>query len=173
MDAIEIRPAEKKDASGIAKVHIETWQYAYKGLMPDNFLANLSIEKRTKRWEELLSNPTPESQSYVAITDNKLIGFCSVGRCRDKDMSETTGELYAIYIDSNFMNKGAGSALQEKGLQYLREKGYKKATLWVLTSNSKTIKWYESQEWRFEGKTKTADMDGFQLHESRYIIDLT
>jgi ribosomal protein S18 acetylase RimI-like enzyme len=62
--------------------------------------------------------------------------------------------------------------LQEKGLQYLRVKGYKKATLWVLTSNSKTIKWYESQGWRFEGKTKTADMDGFQLHESRFIIDL-
>jgi L-amino acid N-acyltransferase YncA len=119
MDAIEIRPAEKKDASGIAKVHIQTWQYAYKGLMPDNFLNNLSIEKRTKRWEETLSNPKPESQSYVAITDNKVIGFCSVGHCRDKDMSETTGELYAIYIDSNFMNKGAGSALQEKVKQKL------------------------------------------------------
>jgi L-amino acid N-acyltransferase YncA len=127
MDAIEIRPAEKSDASGIAKIHVETWQFAYRGLMPECFLDSLSIEKRTKRWEESLSNPTPESQTFVAELNNKIIGFCSVGRCRDKDMDETAGELYAIYVDSNSMNKGAGSALHEKGLRYLREKGYKKA----------------------------------------------
>ena len=164
MDTIEVRPAEKKDASGIAKVHIETWQFAYRGQLPDSFLDNLSIEKRTKRWEESLSHPTPESQSFVAAIDNKIIGFCSVGRCRDKDMNETTGELYAIYVDSNCMNKGAGSALQEKGLLYLREKGYKKATLWVLRSNTKTRKWYKNKGWRIEGKTKTDNSDGFQLH---------
>jgi len=88
MDAIKVRPAEKRDASGIAKVHIETWQHAYRGQMPDNFLDKLSIEKRTKRWEESLSKPQPESQTFVAETDNKIIGFCSVGRCRDKDMDE-------------------------------------------------------------------------------------
>jgi len=70
------------------------------------------------------------------------------------------------------MNKGAGSALQDNGLRYLREKGYKQATLWVLTSNTKTRKWCENKEWHSEGKTKTANMDGFQVHEMRYIIDL-
>jgi ribosomal protein S18 acetylase RimI-like enzyme len=126
MDTIEIRKAEKSDASGIAKVHIETWQFAYRGVMPDNFLDNLSIEKRTKRWEESLSVPKPESQSYVAVKDNKIIGFCSVGRCRDEDMNEMTGELYAIYVDSNFMNKGAGSALQEKGCNIYEIRAIKK-----------------------------------------------
>jgi hypothetical protein len=31
MDNLIIREAELKDAAGIAKVHVETWQSAYRG----------------------------------------------------------------------------------------------------------------------------------------------
>lgn len=169
MDEVKVRAAEEKDAAQIAKIHVGTWQYAYRGQMPDAFLESLSVEQRTKRWEDILSKSEPESQTFVAEVNDIIIGFCNVGLCRDEDMDKDTGELWAIYVDAVSMNKGAGTALEEKGLNYLREQGYRKATLWVLSSNEKTIKWYEAKGWKSEGKTKTDERDGFQLLELRYI----
>lgn len=60
----------------------------------------------------------------------------------------------------------------KKGLEYLKEQGYKKATLWVLTSNEKTRRWYEGKGWKVEGKSKTEHSREFDTHEIRYIIEL-
>ena len=38
MDSLIIREAQLKDAAGIAKVQVETWQTAYKGQMPESYL---------------------------------------------------------------------------------------------------------------------------------------
>ncbi|OGC51665.1 hypothetical protein A2709_03170 [candidate division WWE3 bacterium RIFCSPHIGHO2_01_FULL_43_9] len=70
------------------------------------------------------------------------------------------------------MGKGAGTKLLEYGLKELKNMGYTKATLWVLASNAKTIKWYESRGWRVEGKTKVDKRDTFEMNETRYITDL-
>ncbi|MFS8159412.1 MAG: N-acetyltransferase family protein [Candidatus Roizmanbacteria bacterium] len=169
---ISVGPAQLKDAPGIAKVHVETWQSAYKGLMPDDYLASLSIEQKTERWKGILSKPEDNADTLVAQADGKIVGFCSVSHCRDEDMSSEIGELWSIYVDKDFSGQGVGSILLDKGLDILREQGYKKATLWVLTTNTKTIKWYESKGWKPEGKTKMEENNGVELQEDRYIIDL-
>lgn len=170
MKEILVRVAEIKDASQLAKIHVETWQCAYKGQIPEDYLSSLSVEQRTKRWEEILNNPKSESKTFVAELNNHVVGFTSIGPCKDEDMSSKTGELWSIYVDKNSMGKGVGSALMKKGLGSLKEQGYKKATLWVLTSNEKTRKWYESKGWRVEGKVKNEQSRGFDIHETRYII---
>jgi len=38
MDSLIIREAQLKDAAGIAKVQVKTWQTAYKGQMPESYL---------------------------------------------------------------------------------------------------------------------------------------
>jgi GNAT superfamily N-acetyltransferase len=70
------------------------------------------------------------------------------------------------------MGKGAGSLLLKASLDYLRDSKFTKAILWVLTSNRKTRDWYESKGWKVEGTTTVDIRDGFELHETRYIIDL-
>ncbi|MDP4011663.1 MAG: GNAT family N-acetyltransferase [Candidatus Roizmanbacteria bacterium] len=172
MDNLIVREANIGDVSGIAKIHVETWQYAYRGQLPDAFLDSLSIEKRQKVWREELSNPQSNVKIYVGEIESKIVGFCSLGKSRDDDADESMGELYAIYIDSHYMNSGIGSALIQKGLEYLKDVGFKKATLWVLTSNKKTRMFYEHKGWSAGGKTKTDQREGFVLHETRYTIDL-
>lgn len=174
MDNINVRPAQLKDAPGIAKVHVKTWQCAYKGQIPDAYLDSLSVEKRTESWQYILSNPESKdnSKTFVALIDDEIVGFCCVSHCRDDDMPSSTGELSSIYVDQDHMGKGVGTTLWEEGLSYLKEAGYKKTTLWVLTSNEKTRKWYENKGWKVEGKTKVDARDEFELHEIRYIIEL-
>lgn len=172
MHDLVIRPAELKDAQGIAKVHTTTWQTAYREMIPNSFLDSLSIEKRTIRWREILAKPEENSQTFVALVDGKIVGFCSVSYCRDSDMSKETGELWSIYVDKNFEGKGIGSSLLNRGIDYLISEGFKKATLWVLTANTKTREWYEEKGWVVEGKTKIDTDDGFEMHETRYTIYL-
>lgn len=172
MDEVTVRKAQKEDASRIAKIHVETWQCAYRGQLPDALLDNLSVEQRTKRWEETLSKPQPGLVTFVAEIGGVIVGFCSVGSCRDDDMDGDTGELRSIYVAPESMSKGAGSRLHAQGLERLREQGYKKAILWVLTSNEKARQWYERRGWMVEGKTKTVERDGFPLYEMRYMIRL-
>jgi len=49
MENLQVRLAEVNDAPQIAKEsRIVTWQFAYRGQMPDAFKTPLSVEDRTK-----------------------------------------------------------------------------------------------------------------------------
>lgn len=129
MGSITIRPAEVLDARSIARVHVEAWRYAYQGQLPDSYLAGLSVEKREQVWRESLNDPKYPFRVFVAVDGEKVVGFTSVCPCRDEDRDALTGELGAIYVDSEYMGKGIGSLLMRSGLDYLKEQGFTAATL--------------------------------------------
>lgn len=45
---IHIRRAIKDDIQGIAKVHVDSWKTAYKGIFAEEILDNIAYEKREK-----------------------------------------------------------------------------------------------------------------------------
>lgn len=169
---LKIRQAKVGDAKGIAGVHVRTWQFSYKGQIPDFYLDSLTIEKRAKSWEKNLKSLGKKVKAIVAEADGNIVGWCTYGASRDEDATKESGELHGIYVLPKYMGKGVGSALMDKALADLRLDGHKGATLWVLDSNTKTRKWYESRKWEVEGKTKVDQRDGFELNEVRYVIKL-
>jgi ribosomal protein S18 acetylase RimI-like enzyme len=156
-----IRDAIPQDAVGIAEVHVKTWQCAYRGQIPDDYLDALSLEKRTKTWKQALENPKDGVFVFVADLDDKVIGWCTAGSNRDGDVSKETGELHGIYVDPEYIGQGVGSKLMGHALQKLNQEGYARATLWVLDTNEKSRKFYEKKGWEVEGKTKDEPRDGF------------
>ncbi|MFK0522174.1 hypothetical protein ACINKY_08160 [Paenibacillus illinoisensis] len=44
---LHIREATINDAEGIAKVHVHSWRTTYKGIIPEEFLTNLSYKQET------------------------------------------------------------------------------------------------------------------------------
>ena len=56
-----IRDAELRDARGIAEAHVRSWQAAYATIVPDEDLAQLSVDQREQFWagarRRLRSNP--------------------------------------------------------------------------------------------------------------------
>ena len=69
-----IRKATPNDANAMAKVRIDTWRSAYKGIVPDDYLSGLSSEQTATRWRELyFENPQPGVFSFVAENDSKEI----------------------------------------------------------------------------------------------------
>ena len=51
---MRIRRATRDDASAIGRVHVETWQSAYAGLLPDAMLAGMSDVRHA---DDELSSP--------------------------------------------------------------------------------------------------------------------
>lgn len=60
LNSILIEPATLEDGHAIAELHVLTWRAVYQGIVPDEYLATLSIEKREAFWRESIVKGTPE-----------------------------------------------------------------------------------------------------------------
>ena len=117
---IHIRKAVPSDAQGIAKVHVESWKSTYINIVPENFLNNLSYEKREDYWLSVI----PNGGVYVAEDENnQIIGFASGGKERSGNYSNYNGEIYAIYILKEYQGRGIGKLLLEPIINDLTTQG--------------------------------------------------
>jgi ribosomal protein S18 acetylase RimI-like enzyme len=145
LDSLIIRKAAVEDAEGKGYVHYQSWIETYTGLFPDEVMARLSLEKNIQ-----LAKDYPEN-TYVAIVDNKIIGFSCYLESRDDDL-EDTGEIVAIYILKEYQGLGIGKQLMEVCYKELSK--YSKLSLWVLGCNKKSIGFYERQGFIADEKAK-------------------
>ena len=73
---VEVRRAVLDDAAAIAGVHVRAWQVAYRGLMPDGVLDDLSVEEREEIWRRAMTGEERPAV-YVAVEGSALVGFCA------------------------------------------------------------------------------------------------
>jgi ribosomal protein S18 acetylase RimI-like enzyme len=170
LDAL-VRRAVPEDADAIAAVHIRTWQVAYRGQLPDRYLDGLSqeLERRAEIWRKEISTPrSSKHEVWVAEDEARLDGFVALGPARDLDPS-VTGEVYAIYVDPNRWGQGVGRALFSHATDRLASFGYSAAILWVLESNIRARRFYETAGWTVDGRIKHESRpDGIELREVSY-----
>ncbi len=172
--SLTIRAAVPSDAPGIAAVHARAWQRAYRGIVPDDYLAALTakVDERARWWHERLSGMDPALHVWLAFSGDCLAGFCTTGPSRDDDVTPHTGEVRAIYLDPEMAGRGIGRALFAHAVADLCAQGYRAATLWVLRENHLARRFYEAAGWRPDGAAKTEHRPGFDLHEMRYRVAL-
>lgn len=140
---MKIRPAESRDAAGIARVHVESWQTSYSGIVPQSYLDKLSVERRTEGWRQILAEGAESSINFVAETnEGEIIGFVGGGNEREA-IPGYDGELYAIYLLKDAQGKGVGRKLFKALVQALVERGYNGMTLWVFRDNPTARQFYE------------------------------
>ena len=168
--AVAVREAAIEDAEAIARVHVGTWQAAYRGMVPDDYLDSLNVVQRTRRWREGLA--TPDGPTWVAEGRGAVVGWANAGPSRDVDPGATPGELYGIYVDPKWWGRGPSAALMDEALAWLASR-FPAATLWTLERNGRARRFYERCGWLFDGTTKQDDRGSFVLDEVRYRIDLS
>jgi hypothetical protein len=59
-----LRAATTEDIPAIARVHVDTWRSTYSGIIPEEYLANLSYKQRENSWNQILSLPPYEYFTY-------------------------------------------------------------------------------------------------------------
>ena len=163
-----VRAAVPADAVAIARVHVQAWRSAYRGLLPDRYLAGLTVEGRAPRWRQRLRQLGARESVLAVVRDGTVVGFASAGPARDSDCDERiTGELYAIYLVEQEWGRGVGRALHRAAVETLRDARFGDATLWVLETNERARRFYERQEWVADGATKV-ERYGARVTEVRY-----
>ena len=159
---ITIKPMETQaEIEGKAQVHYSSWQEAYKGLIDQAYLDSMTLEKCTAiafKWQDNI---------LVAKDKDKVVGFAGWGEHGDSALPNT-GEVFAIYILSEYYGKGVGNALMQAALQKLSQ--YERVALWVLKDNKRAIRFYEKCGFVFDGTEKTI-MLGRENTEIRMVLE--
>jgi len=141
----------------MAAVHVDTWRAAYRGIVPDDYLANLSREESERRWLDRLT--TDAGGVFVAEGARGIFGFAS-GNPRQmfsKGLEEYGGVFEAVYVLPEGQGSGVGRALVAAVAWHLVERGITSGLLWVFEENLAARGFYESL-----GGTVLAH-DGFEL----------
>jgi GNAT superfamily N-acetyltransferase len=166
---MRVRRADIGDAAAIALVHVRSWQVAYRGLVPQDYLDGLDPEDRRRTWERgLATRQWPRSGTVVAEDDDGVVGFVYIGPSQDDDCGPATGQVGALYSLSTVWGTGVGRALMTEALARLAEAGYTEATLWVLDTNARARRFYEAAGWKPDGAVMVDESRGFPLSEVRY-----
>ena len=162
-----VREAKIADAAAIARVNIDTWRTAYRNIVPTDYLAQLSYEKRESSWQETLAN-VENTGDFVCVAENdsgQIVGFAAGGSERSGKYAYQ-GELFAIYILEAYQRQGIGQQLVRTVAQKLAELSFNSMLVWVLGDNS-ACRFYE-----FLGGKNIAEMQtsraGVALKEIAY-----
>lgn len=79
---LTVRAAGPEDAAQVADVHVRAWQVAYRGLLPDDYLAGQRPDDRMARYT-LGSTDPGRPQTIVAVEQDTIRGFATTGPSRD------------------------------------------------------------------------------------------
>ena len=125
-------------------VHWKSWHETYTGLMPDDYLKNITLEKCIK-----MAHKWPQN-TFLLKVNNKTIGFSCIGKSAD---TKDANEVIAIYLLKEYHGQKLGYALLNKMISSFTDNS--KIVLWVLKDNDKAISFYKRFGFDFNGNQKT------------------
>ncbi len=134
------RAAAADDAAAIARVHVASWNAAYRGVIADEAFDALTEERLTPEWRGAI-----EGGESVAVVEegDVVVGYSRYGPARDDDLDPAIdAEIYGFYVHPDAWGKGAGHVLMEHVKDDLRGRGFSSSTLWVVQVNERAQGFY-------------------------------
>jgi ribosomal protein S18 acetylase RimI-like enzyme len=153
---ITIRRARPADAIAIGAVHVAAWRSAYPGILPDGYLANLSVSRQAAYYDAAIRGApgvfvaaasgvdVPPGPGAGPIGGPRIVGFGTAGRARTngeiggRRLGE--GEIETLYVADDWRERGIGRRLMRASATHLAEAGCRSVFLWVLRDNPS--KWF-------------------------------
>lgn len=129
-DALVVRRARPADAGAIARVHVQSWREAYRGIIPEPYLQRLSLPAHERQWRRSLADG---GWAFVAEWEQRLVGFASAGLSRGR--KDISGELHVLYVLAAHHRRGVGRALFDACHYELARCGHRGLLVWVLKDN--------------------------------------
>lgn len=142
---ISVRRARAADAIAIAAVHVAVWRGTYAGILPDAYLARLSVPRYAAQYDASIR---AGNCVYVASASGadvppgsgaRVIGFATAGRGRGSAVVNghalAEGEIETLYVLDDWRDRGIGRRLMRAAAAQLAEGGCRSVFLWVLRDN--------------------------------------
>lgn len=141
MDNIKIRDIKKEDIPQVVDIQISGWRAAYKGMIDDEYLENMNVEKKIKMREKDYN----ETRFIVADINNEVVGFCRYTDNMEKttETPEADCELRALYVKPELKHNGIGNEMFRYVVNEFKYMGKTKMVLWCLKDNALARRFYE------------------------------
>jgi L-amino acid N-acyltransferase YncA len=130
---MRLRHAAVEDAGMIAEVHLASWKTTYPGIIPQEYIDGLRVEKGVADWQGRISR-TAGPTVLVAEDEHGIFGFAAGGAIMHP-VEGYEGELGAIYLLASHQRRGAGGALVRRMAVELQRQGLRNMVVWVLRDN--------------------------------------
>ena len=180
---VGIREATVEDAEAIATIHVNSWQAAYQGILPEGYLAKLTVEERSEAWRQsimsgrprvLVANASADADADANTNpDETILGWIAFGRSRDGDKDYHWAEVETLYISPAFWRKGVGKRLIDAARHVLKSAGYTGVALWVLLDNRRARAFYKRSGFVCDNCSRGVRLGGKWLTELRYCCSLS
>ncbi|GAB4477511.1 MAG: GNAT family N-acetyltransferase [Thermoflexibacter sp.] len=153
MPNITIRRANLEDV-------VELLNFAKK-VFYDSFIAQNTEENMQQYLSKAFTIPkfkseleNPDSQFYVAISDNEIIGYLKInfGKAQTELQDNQALEIERIYVAKEFQGKRVGESLLKKALEIAQNAHLQYIWLGVWEKNLKAIAFYEKQGFKIFDK---------------------
>jgi hypothetical protein len=89
---MNIRQIRTEDVTAIARVHIDTWRTTFAGIVPQDYLDQLTYAESEEIWTEILQGEKGDRPFFVAeIPEKQVVGFILGGANRLTDYPSHLG----------------------------------------------------------------------------------
>ena len=129
-----------EEIRGKARVACQAWHETYPGLISQDYLDTVTVEKCEKAAYDHPWN------TFVAKDGERVVGFVFFGE--DKE-DASVGEIFALYVLKEYYGTGLGRRLMDAALEQLR--GYPSVRVWAVKGNARAIRFYEKCSFRLDG----------------------
>lgn len=148
-----LRRATPADAAAVGRIHVESWNVAYRGIMPDDVIAKTDLAYRTQFWAERIADR--DWPVFVIEEQDECVAFCQMIPSRDPDDDSTQiGHITSLHVLPWLRGKGYGHLLMNHVLAEFRKRGFSAVTLWVLEQNLPARRFYEQYGFRLDAATR-------------------
>lgn len=107
-----------------------------------------------EEWQFVQLHSANPGEFFVADTGGGVVGYVT------GSIKADCGELESIAVDSRFQGRGIGRMLTARILDRFRERGLKKCSLEVRTSNAEAIDLYQHLNFKIVGTLRAYYADG-------------
>lgn len=138
---INYREATADDMTTVARLHAQSWQQHYRGILRDDYLDHKVMADRQEVWQERFSHPSDTQHIVVATEDEQLVGFACTYLHDDPQWGALLDNLH---VRPPWQGRGVGRGLMKASAEWVREQDPEEGLyLWVLEKNTAARAFYE------------------------------
>jgi GNAT superfamily N-acetyltransferase len=169
---VSVRPATEQDAAEIGRLQNETWQLAYRRVLPTEVLVLLDPERFAASWRVAIADPpTPAHHVLVALEGEHRVGFAAFGpdadRQPDDPEPEHTAAISTLLVEPRWGRRGHGSRLLAAVVDTARAEGVRRLVAWVPAADTASLAFYRSAGWAPDGLQRNLDTGAGTVAELR------
>lgn len=148
----------------ISSIYEKSWKYAYKGIIPQDYLDSIP----EGRWADRIERT---GWNNIAAEDNGiLVGTACFCASRWEKYSGC-GEVVSLYLLPEYMERGIGRRLMDFCIKELGSQGFTSVILWVLEENTRARGFYEHMGFTLTDEIQESIFSGRTVREVMYILD--